>query len=130
MQDIAGARIVVPSSDIQDVVLGVVEMTVFSDRVIHVKDQRTEPDQWGYRAMHVIVRLEDRLAEIQVRTVWQDRWAQVIERLDSAQGWDLKHGRGPAEWLEWLHALGDELREADLGRPYAIPRSPYDEEAS
>ena len=112
MQDVAGARGVVPSLESQDVV------------GINVKDQRQNPDRYGYRAVHVIVRLHDRIAEVQVRSDWQDRWAQVVEGLDSRFRSDLKHGRGPAEWLEWLHELSDELRKADLGEPYAIPAGP------
>ena len=79
-------------------------------------------DQWGYRAIHVVVRLDERLAEIQVRTTNQDRWAQIVKAIDKARGLDLKHGRGPADWVQWLQELSDALRNADLGKPYDIPR--------
>ena len=127
MQDIVGARIVVPNLDMQNASLAVVEGALFANCVQHVKDQRQEPDQYGYRAIHVIIQLEGRIAEIQIRTRWQDAWAQIVESLDSSLGKDLKHGRGPAEWLEWLHAVSDEYRKADLGRPYVTPPLPFDE---
>jgi putative GTP pyrophosphokinase len=128
MQDVAGARVVVAPLSIQDVTLDVIRNALFLGRVAHVKDQREKPDQYGYRAAHVVVRVDGRIVEIQVRTVWQDRWAQIVESLDSSGGWDLKHGNGPAEWLEWLHAVSDEFRKADLDEPFAIPPQPYDEE--
>lgn len=127
MQDIAGARLVVPNLTLQDMALDTVESVLFEGCASHVKDQREEPDQYGYRAIHVIVELDDRIAEIQIRTMWQDRWAQVVESLDSSLRSDLKHGRGPAEWLEWLHEVSDEYRKADLGQPYALPPLPYDQ---
>lgn len=74
MQDIAGARIVVPALELQDVTVGIVK-SIFGNDVRHVKDQREEPDQWGYRAVHVIIERDGRLAEVQIRTPWQDRWA-------------------------------------------------------
>jgi ppGpp synthetase/RelA/SpoT-type nucleotidyltranferase len=127
MQDISGARIIVPSLRLQEMSLSLIETTLFRGAVSHVKDQREEPDQYGYRAIHAIVRVEGRIAEIQIRTTSQDRWAQIVESLDSSWGYDLKHGRGPAEWLEWLHAVSDELRQADLDQPFEIPPQPYDE---
>lgn len=127
MQDIAGARIVVPSLDIQDMTRRIVTRTIFRGCVVAEKDQRDEPDQYGYRAIHVIARLDGRFAEIQIRTNAQNRWAQLVEGLDAGMGTDLKHGRGPAEWLEWLHAASDEYRRADLGEPFQVPPTPVDE---
>jgi ppGpp synthetase/RelA/SpoT-type nucleotidyltranferase len=96
-----------------------------------------EPDQWGYRAIHVIGRVGtwyfgmgaggSHFFEVQVRTQGQDRWAQVVEAVDSSFHWDLKHGNGPAEWLEWLHTLSDELLSADRGQPFEIPPMPLDQ---
>jgi len=76
----------------------------------------------------VIVRVPDQffpedehLAEIQIRTRRQDLWAQIVERVDKDLDWDLKHGEGPAEWLEWLHDLSDRAPQGgsrgDLGHP-------------
>ena len=73
-----------------------------------------------------MVRLSGRFAEIQVRTAFQDRWAQLVERIDAILGSDLKHGRGPAEWLEWLHAVSDVVHELERGRPAEIPPSPFE----
>jgi ppGpp synthetase/RelA/SpoT-type nucleotidyltranferase len=125
MQDIAGARIVVPDLGMQDEAKEATT-NLLAEAVIDVKDQREEPDQYGYRAIHVIGYRAERYFEVQVRTFNQDRWAQIVERIDSNYRHDLKHGRGPAAWLEWLHELSDALRNADLGKPYKIPKKPVD----
>lgn len=125
MQDIAGARIVVPALEAQDAASLAIP-TLFGESVIDMKDQREEPDQYGYRAVHATLYRDKRYAEVQIRTVNQDRWAQIVERVDSTYGYDLKHGRGPAAWLEWFHVLSDELRKADLEQPYEIPPTPLD----
>lgn len=77
MQDIAGVRIV------EDVTLEGQDAIVraIRDRLGgEVKDRRAEPS-FGYRAVHVIVELDDRLVEIQVRTQLQNLWAQMMETL-------------------------------------------------
>lgn len=77
--------------------------------------------------MHVVVSMEGRFAEIQVRTQTQEFWAQIVEQLDAGGGTDFKHGDGPAEWLEWLQDLSDALRAADLGEPFVMPQTPLDD---
>ena len=138
MQDVVGARIVAPSLADQNLVLDVAREFFTSD-LVGVKDQRDESDEHGYRSVHIIIRLDGRLAEIQLRTVWQDRWAQIVEGIDSGVGkalteelgvdtskvFDLKHGVGPADLLDWLRVLSDEFRKADLGLPYELPPNPY-----
>jgi hypothetical protein len=54
-------------------------------------DRRTEPSH-GYRAVHVIVKLQGRLVELQVRTRLQDSWAQAMERLADRLGRDIRYG--------------------------------------
>ena len=95
-----------------------------------VRDTRESPDRYGYRAAHLVVTLEGRFVEIQIRTAAQNAWAQIVEKLDEVLKSDLKHGRGPADWLEWLHELDDELRKRDLGQPFQVPPTPWDKENS
>jgi putative GTP pyrophosphokinase len=125
MQDIAGARIVVASPDLQEAALQALLRLFANDEPRVTKDTREEPDRYGYRAVHLVVRLRGRLAEIQLRTVLQDRWAQLVERVDGTLGSDLKHGRGPAEWLEWLHAASDAFHATERGQFIPIPPSPF-----
>jgi ppGpp synthetase/RelA/SpoT-type nucleotidyltranferase len=51
---------------------------LFLAEYVSTKDTREEADHLGYRAVHVIV-TDGRLAEIQIRTIWQNAWAQVVE---------------------------------------------------
>ena len=125
MQDIAGVRVVVPSLENQQAALGIVAERLDSDGE-RTKDTTQDGDRWGYRAIHVIGKPYDHLVEVQIRTQMQDRWAQIVESLDKALKLDLKHGRGPADWIQWLQELSDELRKADLGEPYAVPDTPFD----
>jgi hypothetical protein len=126
MQDIAGTRVVVPALDVQEVVTTIV-LALFADKDCDVaKDTRAGGNDFGYRAVHVVATLDGRFAEVQIRTVLQDVWAQLVERTDKTLDTDLKHGDGPAEWLEWLLELSDALRQRDLGKPAPLPPTPYD----
>lgn len=63
----------------------------------------------GYRAFHLVVRKERRLVEVQLRTMTQHAWAELIESTDRrVPTIDLKSGRAPAELLEY-YRLGAEL---------------------
>ncbi len=127
MQDIAGVRITTPDLELQRACAEVVTL-VFVDRDARIeRDTVDRGDEYGYRAIHVVATLDGRHAEIQIRTRAQDAWAQLVEDLDRARTWDLKHGQGPDAWLEWLITLSDALRERDLGRPVQLPPSPYDQ---
>ncbi len=57
-------------------------------------DRLHEPS-WGYRALHVIVQEEGCWVEVQVRTYWQDVWAQISERLADAWGRQIRYGAPP-----------------------------------
>lgn len=139
MQDIAGARIVVPDLSSQDAATAVVR-GIFDSDEISLKDSREDGDEHGYRAIHVVARMDGRIVEVQIRTRWQDRWAQVVEGIDAGVGkalkeqfdadpsevFDLKHGVGPDDLRTWLLAVSAEFRKADLGVPFEMPPSPYE----
>jgi putative GTP pyrophosphokinase len=126
MQDIAGTRVVVPTLDFQNAVTALVAGWFFDDGLREPKDTREDGDDYGYRAVHLVATLDGRFAEIQIRTRAQDAWAQIVERTDKMIGADLKHGSGPAEWLDWLLELSHALRQIDLGRPVNLPPTPFD----
>lgn len=92
MQDIAGARLRVEMNRTEQdqLVARIVELFPGAD----VKDRRAEPSH-GYRAVHVIVEVNQRLVEIQVRTGLQDLWAQVVERLADRWGRGIRYGDLP-----------------------------------
>jgi ppGpp synthetase/RelA/SpoT-type nucleotidyltranferase len=126
MQDIAGTRVVVPMLEHQDRVVEAITHEFRRCKPVVAKDSRERGNRTGYRAVHVVVSVEVRFAEIQIRTRSQEYWAQIVEETDAMTGYDFKHGVGPAEWLEWLQDLSDALRAADLGEPFVFPPTPSD----
>jgi ppGpp synthetase/RelA/SpoT-type nucleotidyltranferase len=127
MQDIAGGRIVVPLLRTQNAVLdalreGFTEETGLP--IVRLTDTRASGDEHGYRAVHVVVSFDGDPVEIQIRTAVQQAWAQRVEDLDRQLGTDLKHGHGPAEWLEWLLAMSDVGVRLERGEDADIPDPP------
>jgi ppGpp synthetase/RelA/SpoT-type nucleotidyltranferase len=129
MQDIAGARIVVPGLESQEAAIKLATMVLGEWEPV-VVDMRDAPTNYGYRAVHVIVERQlsgrKQFGEVQIRTRRQEVWAQMVERLDKDFGYDLKHGNGRSDWLEWLQDLSDELRKADFGEEAVFPPTPLD----
>ena len=94
MADVAGARLIVKGGRrAQDQVLNEIHERL---QVKKTKDRRHVP-MCGYRALHAIVDVDSYPAEIQIRTVYQDRWAQVFERLGDYWGRQIRRGGKPEE---------------------------------
>lgn len=90
MQDIAGCRIIVDDTLVQDAVVTRLA-TLFPSTSI--MDRRDRPSH-GYRAVHIIVRPKKRPVEIQVRTVLQHVWAELSEKAADTFGIEVKYGGG------------------------------------
>ena len=92
MQDIAGVRLVVEMDRAQqdELVARIVELFPGAETI----DRRAYPSH-GYRAVHVVVRIDERFVEVQVRTVLQDLWAQLTERLGDVWGRGIRYGDPP-----------------------------------
>jgi hypothetical protein len=103
MQDIGGCRAIVPDVRTVD---GVLKRIVRQkSEVLHVDDYNLKPKPSGYRAVHVIVRRDMTLIEIQLRTPWQQQWATLVEDIDGALRLTLKDEEGPEELLGYLRSL-------------------------
>jgi putative GTP pyrophosphokinase len=116
MEDIAGARAVVPTID---------DLRRLEDRwtstvpvqIVRHRDYIEAPPASGYRAVHLVLRhASERLVELQIRTVLQNRWAQLVEELGHRLGVALKNGEGPPETLALLAELAADL-SVPQGRP-------------
>jgi ppGpp synthetase/RelA/SpoT-type nucleotidyltranferase len=59
-----------------------------------VRDRRAEPSH-GYRAVHVIACVADVNIEIQIRTLVQHMWANLMERLADRLGRQIRYGGTP-----------------------------------
>jgi ppGpp synthetase/RelA/SpoT-type nucleotidyltranferase len=108
MQDLAGARIVVNDLLAQDEatkkIRGFYELQGCACRFV---DRREDP-RFGYRAVHLVVRVDGLLVEIQVRTELQDAWAQIVERLADRWGRGIRYGEDPQDPVATVRS-GQEL---------------------
>lgn len=92
VQDIAGCRLSpVHGLEEQDIVVAEHALMFDDPRMV---DRRRHPSH-GYRAVHVIVPVEGFFVEVQVRTVGQDQWAQITERLGDRWGRAIRYGGEP-----------------------------------
>lgn len=106
MQDIGGCRAIVDTVD----QLRRIERRLVKNRPPDsVDDYVSKPRPSGYRAVHVVVRYDERRVEIQLRTRSMHEWAVAVERLGGRLGEDLKSGRGPQPVLDWLEAISEAL---------------------
>ena len=92
VQDIAGLRIVREMTLKEQTDLAASIETLFEGS--KVVDRRDKPS-FGYRAVHVIVKVDGRPVEVQVRTTLQDRWAQIVERMADPWGRQIRYGQLP-----------------------------------
>jgi ppGpp synthetase/RelA/SpoT-type nucleotidyltranferase len=93
IDDVIGVRVVHEMTlDEQDLVVETLRDT-FGSRTT-VKDRRATPTA-GYRAVHLAVRLPNLRGEVQVRTMWQARWADLFERQADTWGRGMRYGAPP-----------------------------------
>lgn len=113
MEDIGGVRAILPTQKHLDEVRAGVERNWDVHRV---RDYVADPKNDGYRAVHVIVDKDERRIEIQLRTPWQDSWAQSVEQDTRRLRSGLKFGAGPADLREYYRAVSEyfEMREQDV----------------
>ena len=111
MQDIGGCRAILPDLGAVEDVRRRVERQ--RSDVVRVKDYNDDVPSSGYRAVHIVVCREGTMIEIQLRTLRQQKWADLVEELDKAYRMNLKNEDGPAEVLEYLRELGRALGQLD-----------------
>jgi ppGpp synthetase/RelA/SpoT-type nucleotidyltranferase len=128
LQDIVGVRAVVQGGrrEQADAVQALRE--AFHDCNPRVSD-RLAGEHAGYRAIHVVVKQGHFSCEIQVRTPYQNQWAQLFEGLGDRWGREIRYGQPPrnppprlrvqgvevtpSEVIEELHYISDEISEAE-----------------
>ena len=90
IQDIAGCRLTVSDIAEQERVVQSLS-SLFEDTII--VDRRQNPSH-GYRAVHVIVKLQAKMIEIQIRTSLQHLWAELSEKCSDVLDPSIKYGGG------------------------------------
>jgi hypothetical protein len=145
IHDLAGARIVQPMTlDQQDQVATRILNHWPGARYI---DRRGENNSHGYRAVHIVPRVDGHPVEIQIRTRYQDLWAQVMETFGDVWGREVRYGGLPTDpdtlivssnpvtrrdlvmaWIGYsprLHAIA--TVENELARVRAQPGAPQEQ---
>ena len=82
----------------------------------YIDGREPGPKSDGYRAVHVIVVKDERFIEIQLRTRWQDRWAQAVERDTRRLGEPLKFGGGADDLRTYYRLAADQLAATAAGQ--------------
>jgi ppGpp synthetase/RelA/SpoT-type nucleotidyltranferase len=91
IRDIIGCRVVVPNNiAVQDAVVRDIAMLIRSDRH-KIIDRRVNSNN-GYRAVHLELRRDEMICEIQVRTQLQDLWATTSEAFGEKVGRGFRYG--------------------------------------
>lgn len=109
MEDIGGVRAILPrQKHVTDVRIAL-ERRWKIRRVRDYVDGPPGPKDDGYRAVHVIVEKDDCYIEIQLRTPWQDAWAQSVEQDTRRLREGLKFGGGPDDLRQYYRLISDLL---------------------
>jgi ppGpp synthetase/RelA/SpoT-type nucleotidyltranferase len=113
MADIGGVRAVLPN---QDAVYRVATRLRRNWTITKTRDYIAEPKDDGYRALHLINRNRGRLIEVQLRTTYQDAWANTVEANARVVAPGLKFGGGPEVVRDYFVAMAEMLARLDQGR--------------
>lgn len=121
MEDIGGVRAVLPEQAVVDAI------------VVSLKRRWKRPPAAGVHRRagtwtevrrlpsgHVIVVKDDRFIEIQLRTHWQDRWAQAVERDTRRLGEPLKFGGGADDLRAYYRLVAEQMAATAAGRSVQI----------
>ena len=112
MQDIAGCRIVVRGGAQAACQVNQKLINAFEEKQLKIQSRSRNKD--GYRAIHLIVKVNKKSYEIQLRTLAQDVFANLVERLSDKEN-TIKYGGSDREQpvLKNLKALSDALVDID-----------------
>lgn len=95
MEDLAGVRLAAAMTlSEQNRVADVISAIFAEGGPVRRVDRRDDP-RAGYRAVHVIARLDGVGLEIQIRTALQDLWANIFEKAADYLGREIRYGGPP-----------------------------------
>ncbi len=92
MHDIAGCRAVLRDQQTADALIDAIRTHPAWSVREKTWDYVAAPKPDGYRAKHLVVNIDGLNVEIQVRTMLQHAWAELVERLDRDLGLRTKFG--------------------------------------
>ncbi|MBS1175331.1 MAG: hypothetical protein H6R05_1462 [Burkholderiaceae bacterium] len=111
IQDIAGCRVVVKDIEAQEKLVQFL-CYMFQLTSENIKDRRIYPSH-GYRAVHLIVFVDGKSIEIQVRTELQHQWAVFSEKVSDDFGSNIKYGNGIPSLLNILNIYSSGINQVE-----------------
>jgi hypothetical protein len=108
MQDVGGVRVVLPSQGACDELSKRLRLN-WRSAIVGFDDYVRAPKPSGYRALHLVVMRDGFRIEVQLRTPWQDMWAQSAEEDTARLGIGLKFDLGPDDLREYYWLAGEVL---------------------
>ena len=114
MQDIGGARTVLPTMTDVDRLREVYRHSRARHKLVNEKDYVRDPKASGYRGIHLVYRYRSDRSnmynglqiELQLRTRTQHAWATAVETVGIFLGQALKSSRGRGDWLRFFELIG------------------------
>ncbi len=133
MQDLAGARAILPSISDVERVSALLESARFGPSKPAV-DYMAAPKADGYRSVHRVLKMEGHgerapwggmKVEVQVRTRLQHAWATAVEAHDMMSGeTSLKGGQGDDSWRRFFALMSGEIAEVESAPlPASVPEN-------
>jgi ppGpp synthetase/RelA/SpoT-type nucleotidyltranferase len=119
VQDVAGVRFEAEMTlEEQDIVARAIAQAFGQDETC-IHDLREHP-RYGYRAVHVWLRLRGGRVEVQVRTHIQGAWANAYEALADVAGREIRYGQKPTISVPELEQLVRRLQELSIREAAAL----------
>ena len=127
MQDIGGLRIILPTVNDVNTMRNALKASKWKHRLCREKDYITNPQESGYRSIHLIYEYNNIQAppeyqglhvEIQLRTKMQHIWATTVETIGTFIEHSLKSSQGPQEWLDYLKLAGEVFALEEKTNPH------------
>lgn len=116
MGDIGGCRVVLKDDEISALYdLDEHIRLRWSDAFVHKKDYIAAPRESGYRAIHLLVKRDGRLIEIQLRTANMHIWAELVEAMSQQFGRNFKQDGGHHPVDEFARSLSEVYQAIDRG---------------
>jgi ppGpp synthetase/RelA/SpoT-type nucleotidyltranferase len=112
MGDVGGVRAQFPD---QDAVYQAARKLRKNWEITKTKDYAAEPKSSGYRAVHLVARKKGRLVEIQLRTPYQDLWANIVEDDSRRLRIGYKSGVGEQAVHDYYVAMSELFALRDRG---------------
>jgi putative GTP pyrophosphokinase len=112
IQDIAGMRLIALHRSFQDEWSDAIQKLLPESKRL---DRREKPS-FGYRALHLIVKLDDKPVEIQIRTGLQHAWAHLSEKIADRIGHEFKYGLSSHGLYQEMLELSGEINDFELAQ--------------